>query len=115
MRSILAQLNKTQGVRGSMVVNRDGIVVASEFAIEADEAGIGAVASSILAALEGATKRINLGKLHRFTITGSDNKILIVDAGPALLLVVLQRDINLGLVNVELKAAVNQVVVQAKM
>lgn len=115
MRSILAKLNKTQGVRGSMVVNRDGIVVASEFSFDADEAGIGAIASSILAALDGAVKRIQLGKLKRFTLAGSECKMLIVDAGPALLLVVLQRDVNMGLVNFEIKEAANQVVEKAKM
>lgn len=115
MRSVLRQLNKTQGVRGAMIVNKDGIIVASEFGIEIDETGIGAVASSILAAVEGAVKRINLGKLQRFIITGSENKCAIVDAGPALLIVVMQREANFGLVNAEIKVAIKDVVEKAKM
>ena len=105
MRDILSKLNKTNGIRGSMVVNRDGIVVASDFSIEVDESGIGAVTSSILVALEGALKRINMGRFSRFLISGSENKVAVVDAGQAILLVILQQDVNMGLVNVEIKEA----------
>lgn len=115
MRAILTQLNKVQGVRGSMVINRDGIVVAGEFADDVDEQGVGAVASSLLAALEGAVKRINLGKLSRFVLTGNENKAVVVDTGPALLFVLLHRDANMGLLNVEIREAAKQVVTQAKM
>ena len=115
MNQILSKLNKTAGVRGSMIVNKDGIVVASDFMIEMDETGVGAVSSSILTAVDGALKRIKMGKLHRFLITGNENKVCIVDAGPALLLVILQRDVNMGLVNFAIKEAVDAVVVKAKM
>lgn len=115
MRSILTQLNKVQGVRGSMVINRDGIVVAGEFAEDVDEKGIGAMASSLLAALDGAVKRISLGRMNRFVLTGNENKAVIVDTGPALLYVLLQREANMGLINVEIREAAKQVIEQAKM
>ena len=105
MRQILAKLNKTAGIRGSMVVNRDGIVAASDLAMEADETGIGAVTSSILSALEGALKRIKMGEFSQFTITGSEGKVAVVDTGQAILLVLLNRDVNMGMVNVDIKEA----------
>src|SRR5258708_6425930 len=88
-----------------MVVNRDGIVVASDFSVDVQESGIGAVASSILAALEGALKRIEMGKFSRFVVTGNEGKVAMVDAGQAILLILLQRDINMGMVNVDIKEA----------
>jgi predicted regulator of Ras-like GTPase activity (Roadblock/LC7/MglB family) len=115
MQQILSQLNRTQGVRGSMILNRDGIVVASDFRIDLDENGVGAVASSILTALQGAIKRINLGPLKRFTVTGNENKIVIMDAGPALLLVILQRDVNMGMVNFDIQQAAAELVEKARM
>ncbi|HYG73767.1 MAG TPA: roadblock/LC7 domain-containing protein [Planctomycetota bacterium] len=115
MREILGKLNKVNGIRGSMVVNRDGIVVASDFSVDADEAGMGAVTSSILAALDGALKRINMGKFTRFIITGSENKIAVISAGQAVLLVLLQTDVNMGLVNVEIKEAAEAVRANSKM
>ena len=115
MKTILSKLNKTNGIRGCMIVNRDGIVVASDFSIEADESGIGAVTSSILAALEGALKRINMGKFSRFIITGSENKVAVVNAGPAILLVLLNTEVNMGMVNVDIKDAAAAVAEKSKM
>jgi uncharacterized protein len=115
VREILGKLNKVNGIRGSMIVNRDGIVVASDFSVDADETGMGAVTSSILAALDGALKRINMGKFTRFIITGSENKIAVISAGQAVLLVLLQTDVNMGLVNVEIKDAAEAVRANSKM
>jgi uncharacterized protein len=115
VRDILGKLNKTNGVRGSMIVNRDGIVVASDFAIDIQETSIGAVASSILAALESALKRIQMGRFSRFIITGSENKLAMVDAGQAILLVLLNRDVNMGMVNLEIKDAAAAVREKSKM
>lgn len=115
MKTILGKLNKTNGIRGSMIVNRDGIVVASDFSVDLQEASVGAVASSILSALEGALKRIDMGKFSRFVITGSENKVAMVDAGQAILLVLLNREVNMGLVNVEIKDAAAAVKEKSKM
>lgn len=115
MRAILNQLNKTQGVRGSMIVNRDGIIVASDFSTEVDESAIGAVSSSILGALDAALKRVGLGKFQRFVIGGTENKVALIDAGPSLLLVLLNNDVNLGLVGVELKDAADAIAKKAQL
>jgi predicted regulator of Ras-like GTPase activity (Roadblock/LC7/MglB family) len=115
VKEILGKLNKTSGVRGSMIVNRDGIVVASDFSVDVDEQGMGAVTSSILAALEGALKRINMGKFSRFIITGSENKVAVVDAGQAILLILLQQEVNMGMVNVDIKEAALAVAAKSKM
>ena len=115
MRTILANLNKTGGVLGSMVVNRDGIVVASDFSVEADEPGMGAVSSSILSALQSALKRIEMGKFSRFVISGSEGKMAMVEAGQAILLVLLGRDVNMGMVNLEIKEAASAIREKSKM
>jgi predicted regulator of Ras-like GTPase activity (Roadblock/LC7/MglB family) len=115
VQQILAKLNKTAGIRGSMVVNRDGIVAASDLAIDADETGIGAVTSSILSALESALKRIKMGDFAQFTITGSEGKVAVVDTGQAILLVLLNRDVNMGMVNVEIKEAAIAVTGKSKL
>ena len=115
MKEILAKLNKTSGVRGSMVVNRDGIVVHSDFSVDIQEKSVGAVSSSILAALEGALKRIDMGKFSRFVITGAEGKVAMVNAGQAILLVLLQPDINVGMVNMDIKEAAAAVLEASKM
>src|ERR1700709_2271748 len=98
MRAILAQLNKTQGVWGSMVVGRDGIVVASDFSMEGQETQIGAISSQILVALDGALKRIKMGEFKRFMIGGSENKLALINVGQTILIVMLRREVNMGMV-----------------
>ncbi len=66
MKAILAQLNKTPGVWGSLIAGRDGIVIASDFSVETPESQVGAIASQILVALDGALKRIKMGEFKRF-------------------------------------------------
>ncbi|MEI6231660.1 MAG: roadblock/LC7 domain-containing protein [Planctomycetota bacterium] len=109
MRAILAQLNKTQGVWGSMVVGRDGIIIASDFSIDVSEQQMGAIASQILVALDGALKRIKLGEFKRFMIGGSENKLALINVGQTILVVLLRRDVNMGLVNVDIKTAADAV------
>ena len=100
--------------RFTKVNPRDLIIFSRQFALIV-ESGIGAVTSSILSALEGALKRINMGRFTRFIINGSENKVAVVDAGAAILLVMLNRDINMGLVNVDIKDAAAAVKANSKM
>jgi len=83
--------------------------------VEVGETGVGAVASSILSALEGALKRIQMGRFSRFIVTGAENKVAMVDAGQAILLVLLNRDVNMGMVNLEIKEAASAVREKSKM
>jgi predicted regulator of Ras-like GTPase activity (Roadblock/LC7/MglB family) len=115
MKEILTKLNKVNGVMGSMIMNRDGIVVASDFSVDIQEKSVGAVASSILSALEGALKRIDMGKFRRFLVTGSEGKIAMVHAGSAILLVMLNAEVNMGMLNVEIKEAAGSIEEKSKM
>ncbi|HHN46910.1 MAG TPA: hypothetical protein ENN09_05660 [Planctomycetes bacterium] len=106
MADILDRLNRIDGVRGSMVVGRDGIVIAADFSDDVHEEAVAAVSSTILTSLEGALKRMEMGKFKRFVITGSDAKIVLMRGRNTLVLVVLKKDVNLGLVGVEIREAV---------
>ena len=105
MLETLNQLNKVRGVQGSLVVGRDGLVIASDFGMEANEGALGAVSSQILSSLQAALHRMNMGEFDRFMVSGTKGKILLVDAGSALLMVLLDKDVNIGLVGVEIKTA----------
>jgi hypothetical protein len=109
MGDILDRLNRINGVKGSMVVGKDGIVVAADFADEVKEDAVAAVSSTILSSLDGALKRMEMGKFKRFVITGSDAKIVLMKGRNTLVLVLLKKDINIGLVGVEIREAVNDI------
>ena len=110
MQEILNQINKIRGVRGSLVIGRDGIVVAANLGVDISDETVAAVASQILASLRNALDRMKLGKFNRFTVAGKSGQIAIVNAGEhALLLVLVDKETNLGLVSVEIKDAVAQI------
>ncbi|MBN1810055.1 MAG: roadblock/LC7 domain-containing protein [Planctomycetes bacterium] len=109
MGDILDRLNRIEGVKGSMVVGRDGIVVASDFADFINEDAVAAVSSAILSSLDGALKRLEMGGFKRFVITGSDAKIVLMKGRNTLVLVLLRKDINLGFVGVEIREAVAEI------
>lgn len=109
MIDVLERLNRIDGVQGSMVVALDGIVVASDFAEAIEEDAVGAISSQVLSSLEGALKRMEMGGFQRFIISGSQAKILLMKARNTLVLVLLKRDINMGLVSVEIKEAVEEI------
>ena len=109
MADVLENLNRIDGVQGSMVVALDGIVVASDFAEAVEEDAVGAISSQILSGLEGALKRMEMGGFLRFIISGSQAKIVLMKARTTLVLVLLKNDVNLGLVSVEIKDAVEEI------
>ena len=115
MQDILNSLNKVRGVRGSLIVGRDGILIASDFGTDADEDAMGAVGSQILSALQNALDRMNMGRFKRFLVTGQFGKILMVDAGNAILILFLEKDVNLGMVGVEIKDAVEGIVEKSRL
>lgn len=115
MRSILAKLNKTQGVGGCMISGRDGLVIASDFANDISDAQVGAISSQMLVALDGALKRIKLGEFKRFLIGGSENKLAMITVSQVILIVLMRRDANMGLINVEIKNACDAIATNVRL
>lgn len=109
MYAILNDLNKVEGVHGSLVMGKDGIVVAADLGTDADENEVAAVGSQILSSLQAALKRMNMGTFKRFVVTGREGKIIIADAEKTLLVALLDLDANMGLAGVEIREAVKAI------
>ena len=115
MYEILDQVNKTRGILGSLVMGKDGMVVASDISIDVRDEALAAVASQVLGSLQGALKRMDLGAFKRFVVTGSAGRVVMLDAGDALLIALLEPDVNMGLVTVELRRAGERVVEKSRL
>jgi len=103
MQGILKRINRIGGVRGTMIVANDGIIIAEDIAGSEDSNTLGAVASSVVSTLCGALDRLKEGAFSRFVMTGSDGKVVLLVVREAILLTLVQKDANMGMVLVELK------------
>jgi predicted regulator of Ras-like GTPase activity (Roadblock/LC7/MglB family) len=106
---ILNKLNKIEGVHGSLIMGKDGLVVAADLGTDVDENAVAAVGSQIMSSLEGALRRMEMGAFRKFVVTGRDGKIIIADAGSVMIVALIDLNANMGLAGVEMKEAVKDI------
>jgi predicted regulator of Ras-like GTPase activity (Roadblock/LC7/MglB family) len=109
MYDTLAQLNKTTGVTGCMLVGTDGIVIASDLDEKADDETLGALASSIAATVRNSTSEMGGDEFSQITVEAEDQKIFLTDAGLGTLVVMTEPRVNIGLVRLEIRNAVGAI------
>jgi predicted regulator of Ras-like GTPase activity (Roadblock/LC7/MglB family) len=105
MRTILRNLTRVSGVQGCVFVDRDGMVILSDLEANASDERVGAMAAAIVATVEDSLGKINRGPLVHLQMDADEGKILVEDAGKGLLVVLTEKDVNIGLIRLEMKAA----------
>ncbi len=103
MHDILRQINRIDGVRGVVVTDADGLVVAAELSEGDDPTAIGATTAHMYATLRQAAMRLERGTLSRFTLHGKHGNVVGVLLQKVVLVTLVRRDANMGMVLVELK------------
>lgn len=107
MQEALSQINKIAGVRGSLLVGADGLVVASDLSSGEDPQTLGAVTSTVIATLTATIGKLDRGRLNGYILSGSQGNAVLWSVGEtAQVLVLLRRDVNMGLVLVEMREQV---------
>ena len=109
MYNILGELNKTNGVIGSMVVGSDGIIIAADLDSRYEDETVGALASSIVTNISKAMDRLDQPQLNTVTVEAENGKIFINDAGVGILAVMTEPEVNIGMVRLEIKNAVSKI------
>lgn len=105
MFDVLEELNKTSGVSGSMLVGHDGIVIAADLQATFEDDTLGALAASITANIKKSMSRLNQPKPDHVTIEAENSKLFITDCEVGVLVVVAEKDANLGLIRLEVRNA----------
>ena len=108
MHEILSELNKTTGITGSMVVGNDGIVIAANLQENMEDDTIGALAASITANIHKSLERLQSSPLKSVTIEAEDAKLFFSDAGLGILVVTAEKEVNIGLIRLEIKNAISR-------
>ena len=108
MNQVLSDLNKTTGVTGSVVVGNDGIVIAADLDERFECDTVGALAASITSNIQKSLDRLQTHPLKQVTIESDNAKLFFADAGVGILVVTTEKKVNIGLVRLEIKNAVDK-------
>ncbi|MCU0494823.1 MAG: roadblock/LC7 domain-containing protein [Chloroflexaceae bacterium] len=109
MRRIVEDLIKVPGVIGSLLVGKDGLVVASTLLDEEDAEVLGAMAAAVFGEIDKATRRIGVGTLVDSIIDAKDGSILLLETKDLILVVITQRTVNLGMVKLQMRVAAKRI------
>ena len=105
MFNVLEELNRTSGVSGSMLVGHDGIVIAADLQASFEDDTLGALAASITANIQKSMGRLGQSKPRQVTIEAENNKLFFAECEVGVLVVVTEKDANLGLIRLEVRNA----------
>lgn len=106
MQQILQKVNRIVGVRGSLIVDREGFVVASDMSDRCSPQTLAALGASVASSLASALSRLDRGTFERFVVTGTGGSVVLFFIGHGTYLVtLLNTNAMLGMVLVELKEA----------
>lgn len=95
MKQVLADLNQEVGVKGSMVLTRDGVVVASEIQPPLNGDQVAAIASGTIQRVNLSLRDIGASEFSRFLFNSTYGKMIFTETGEAYLVVVLEKHINI--------------------
>jgi len=109
MRKIVEDLLRVDGVVGSLLVGKDGLVVASTLLDPADAEILGAMSAAVYAEIDKATNRIGVGELTDAIINARDGMVMMLESHELILVVITHRTVNIGLVKMEMRKAAGRI------
>jgi predicted regulator of Ras-like GTPase activity (Roadblock/LC7/MglB family) len=110
MKNILEELNQEVGIKGSMVITPDGIMVAAALGLELEEELVAAIVSSLLVAARKAVSGLDAeGGLRSCLLHASLGKIMFYDMGNAFLVVVADTDLKIDSSIIAIRSAIHKI------
>ncbi len=108
VQEVLSALNRVSGVRGSMFVTRDGMVVVSDVDANIDSDRIAAMAATLAARTNDCLQRTDRGSLVQAMLDATAGKVFMSEAEKGILVLIADSDVNVGLVRLEMRSAVER-------
>ena len=109
MYNVLSDLNKTSGIKGSMLVGSDGIIIAADLDTQLEDETVGAMSASIVSSVGKALDRLQSSTPAQITVEADHGKLFLADAGVGILTVIAENEVNIGLVRLEMKNAISRI------
>lgn len=105
MKNILNQINDIPGVKGSVVIDKEGLVIASNLMSGLEERTISAMVASIYNQVVKALAPDNEEKIYGVQLLASEGNIIFLCAQHCILIVITETGANIGLVSIKMKAS----------
>lgn len=115
MQRILEELNRGVGVEGSLIVSREGLLVAANLREGVPKDRLAGVAGDLIQASREALKSLPLGEFRRLVVSAEGGRILVSDAEVANLVVFTRPEANLGLTLIEVGNAAKRIKVAGRL
>lgn len=109
MQDILEQLNQVAGIKGSMVVTKDGVVVSEALGPDLDTATVAAVSSHMIQVAARSLEALDRGMFERFTLTSAHGRMVFVDLDVGYLVVITKMEMKLGQLLIEVDSAARRI------
>ncbi len=109
MQDILDQLNQVAGVKGSMVVTKDGVVVSEALGPDLDTNTVAAVSSHMIQVASRSLAALDRGMFERFTLTSAHGRMVFVDLDVGYLVVITKMEMKLGQLLIEVDSAARRI------
>jgi len=107
----LNKLETTEDIIGSAIVNRNGLLISSSLPRSIDERKFGAMAAAVFGAIETAASELgNSDVVNNITVEFNDCQLIILGVNSQTILVVLiNLEINLGLIFIEIEESIKDI------
>lgn len=115
MKAILAELNETISARGSIIVATDGMLVASDVREGVNVDRLAALGAAILTEVRRSLEDAGIPSFTQVEIAAEHGKVILVEAGPTYLLVLLGARLEIGTGSIEIRSAANHIAREAKL
>ena len=109
MRDVLLSLNKEVGVKGSMIVTRDGVVVAAEILPPLVGDTVAAIASNSIQRVNTGLRNLGANNFSRYLFNSTYGKMIFTETGDAYLVVVLDKHINVDFTMLSVTSAARKI------
>ena len=105
MKDVLVDLNKEVGIKGSMIVSRDGVVVAAEIPPPLNSDQVAAIASDSIRRINASLRDLDSNEFTKYLFTSTYGRMIFIETGDAYLVVVLDKDINVDFTMISVASA----------
>ena len=109
MKTILAELNETISGKGSIILSKDGLLIASDVQGGVDVERLAALGAAIVTEIGTSIRAAGLDSFSQVELAAEQGKMILVEAGPTYLLVLLGARLEIGPGSIEIRSAAHRV------